>query len=111
MDPRLTTTGLGFEGYRIVESLGVVRGISVRSRSVIGSTIAKLQTIVGGNITFLTELCERTREEAFDILLAHAERVGANAVVAVRYDSSELMPGVSEVLCYGTAVVLEQIDA
>jgi uncharacterized protein YbjQ (UPF0145 family) len=111
MDPRLTTTGLGFEGYRIVESLGVVRGISVRSRSVIGSTIAKLQTIVGGNITFLTELCERTREEAFDILLAHAERVGANAVVAVRYDSSELMPGVSEVLCYGTAVVLEQVDA
>jgi uncharacterized protein YbjQ (UPF0145 family) len=78
---------------------------------VIGSTIAKLQTIVGGNITFLTELCERTREEAFDILLAHAERVGANAVVAVRYDSSELMPGVSEVLCYGTAVVLEQVDA
>jgi uncharacterized protein YbjQ (UPF0145 family) len=110
MDARLTTTGFGFEGYRIVESLGVVRGISVRSRSVIGSTIARLQTIVGGNITFLTQLCERTREEAFEILLAHAERVGANAVVGVRYDSSELMPGVSEVLCYGTAVVLEQVD-
>ncbi|MEP6473505.1 MAG: heavy metal-binding domain-containing protein, partial [Gemmatimonadota bacterium] len=78
--------------------------------SVIGSTIAKLQTIMGGNITFLTQLCEKTREEAFEILVAHAERVGANAIVGVRYDSSELMPGVSEVLCYGTAVVLEQLD-
>lgn len=110
MDSRLTTTALSFEGYRVVETLGVVRGISVRSRSVFGSAIAKLQTIVGGNITFLTQLCERTREEAFEILLAHAERVGANAVLAVRYDSSELMPGVSEVLCYGTAVILEQVD-
>jgi uncharacterized protein YbjQ (UPF0145 family) len=107
MDHRMTTTAMTLDGYRIVETLGVVRGISVRSRGLVGTTIARLHTIVGGNITVLTHLCERTREEAFEILMLHAERLGANAVVAVRYDGTEIMAGVTEVLCYGTAVIVD----
>lgn len=101
----MTTTGLGIEGYRITQTLGVVRGITVRSRSVFGTIGASLQTIVGGNISILTELCEKTRAEAFELMLAHAKELGATAVVAIHYDATEVMSGVTEVLCYGTAVV------
>ena len=104
----MTTTAFTLDGYRITKSLGVVRGITVRSRSVLGSIGASLQTLVGGNITLLTDLCEKTREESFDLMLQHAQIVGANAVVGVRYDATELMQGVTEVLCYGTAVVVSQ---
>ena len=107
IDSRFTTTAFQFDGYRITQTLGVVRGITVRSRSVIGTVGAKFQTIFGGNITMFTRLCEAAREEAFDILLVHAEELGANAIIGVRYDAGELMPGVTEVLCYGTAVVIE----
>lgn len=107
LDPRLTTTGFTLPGYRIVETLGVVRGITVRSRSVFGTIGAGLQTIFGGNITMFTRLCEAAREEAFNILLVHAEEVGANALIGVRYDAGELAQGVQEVLCYGTAVLVE----
>jgi uncharacterized protein YbjQ (UPF0145 family) len=107
VDPRLTTTAFTLDGYRIIQSLGVVRGITVRSRSVFGTMGASLQTLLGGNITMFTRLCENAREEAFNILLVHAEEVGANAVIGVRYDANELMRGVTEVLCYGTAVVVE----
>lgn len=94
-------------GYRIVRNFGVVRGIIVRSRSVIGNLGAALQTIVGGNITILTELCEKTRIEAYELLLAHAAQHGANAIVGFRYDATEVMQGVTEVLAYGTAVQVE----
>lgn len=107
MDSRMTTTSFELPGYRIVETLGVVRGITVRSRSVLGTFAAGLQTIVGGDITALTRLCERARQDAFEICLAHASELGANAVVGVRYDATELMAAVTEVLCYGTAVVVE----
>jgi uncharacterized protein YbjQ (UPF0145 family) len=107
IDPRFTTTAFQFDGYRISQTLGVVRGITVRSRSVIGTLGATFQTIFGGNITMFTRLCEAAREEAFDILLVHAEELGANAIIGVRYDAGELMAGVTEVLCYGTAVVVE----
>ncbi len=107
IEPRFTTTAFQFDGYRVSQTLGVVRGITVRSRSVVGLVGAKLQTIFGGNITMFTRLCEAAREEAFNILLVHAEELGANAVIGVRYDAGELMPGVTEVLCYGTAVVIE----
>ena len=105
--PQWVTTGFEFEGYRIAAYRGVVRGITVRSRSIVGNIGATLQTLVGGNITLYTELCERARQEAFDIMLQHAGQVGANAVVAMRYDANEVSPGVTEVLAYGTAVVLE----
>ena len=101
----MTTTAMGFEGYRVTQTLGVVRGVTVRSRSVIGTLGATLQTIVGGNITLLTELCEKTRAEAFELMLKHAQQLGATAVVAIHYDAPEVMSGVTEVLCYGTAVV------
>jgi Uncharacterized conserved protein len=103
----MITTNPSLPGYRITRSLGVVRGITVRSRSVLGTLGASLQTLVGGNITLLTELCERTREEAFQLMVQHAELAGGNAVVAVRYDATEVMRGVTEVLCYGTAVVAQ----
>ncbi|MBI5083756.1 MAG: YbjQ family protein [Acidobacteria bacterium] len=103
----LTTTAFTIDGYRIVRNVGLVRGIIVRSRSVFGTIGASLQTLVGGNITLFTELCERTRSDAFEQMLAHAAQMGANAVVGVRYDATEVMQGVSEVLCYGTAVVVE----
>lgn len=105
----MTSTGFGFEGYQIVQTLGVVRGITVRSRSIFGVIGAKLETLFGGNITLLTTLCERTREEAFEIMMAHAQRQGANAIIGVRYDATELMVGVTEVLCYGTAVIVEEV--
>jgi len=104
----MTSTGLGIEGYRATRTLGIVRGITVRSRSVLGTIGASLQTLVGGNITLLTELCEKAREEAFELMLQHAQQMGANAVVSVRYDATEVMQGVTEVLCYGTAVILER---
>ena len=107
MDEEMTTTTFTLDGYRIVESLGVVRGVTVRSRSLIGTIGAKLETLIGGHITMLTSLCERARSDAFDILLAHAQRRGANAVVGIRYDATEIMSGVTEVLCYGTAVIVE----
>jgi uncharacterized protein YbjQ (UPF0145 family) len=107
MDHRLTTTAFTLDGYRVVETLGVVRGITVRSRSIFGTIGGSLQTILGGNITLFSELCERTRVEAFEMMLTHAEAEGANAVIGVRYDATELMQGVTEVLCYGTAVVVE----
>ena len=107
MDRAFVTTTLQLDGYKVKRYLGVVRGITVRSRSVIGTFGASVQTIFGGNITLFTELCEKTREEAFGLLLAHAGELGANAVVGVRYDATEVMDGVTEVLCYGTAVVVE----
>ena len=103
----MTTTGMSLDGYRVVQNLGIIRGIVVRSRSIVGNIGAALQTLVGGNISLLTDLCERTREEAFQLMLSHASEVGANAVIAVRYDATEVMNGVTEVLCYGTAVVVE----
>jgi uncharacterized protein YbjQ (UPF0145 family) len=103
----MTTTQFELDGYKIVRSLGVVRGIIVRSRSIFGTIGASLQTLVGGNITLLTNLCEKARENSFDLMLEHAAVLGANAVVGVRYDATEIMQGVSEVLCYGTAVVVE----
>ena len=102
----MTTTANALDGYRVTKSLGVVRGITVRSRSVLGSIGASLQTLVGGNITLLTELCETARGEAFELMLKHAGEVGANAIIAVRYDATEVMQGVTEVLCYGTAVTV-----
>ena len=106
----MTTTAFGLDGFRLVRNLGIVRGITVRSRSVFGTFGASLQTLVGGNITLFTELCEKTREEAFDLMIQHAA-MGANAVVGVRYDATEVMSGVTEVLCYGTAVVAESIES
>jgi uncharacterized protein YbjQ (UPF0145 family) len=104
----LASTTFDLPGLAVVQSLGVVRGIVVRSRSVFGMIGAKIETIFGGNITFYTTMCERAREDAFEIMLAHAERMGANAVIGVRYDTAEIMRGVTEVLCYGTAVVVEE---
>lgn len=105
----MVTTAFELDGYRIVRNLGVVRGITVRSRSLLGTLGAGLQTLVGGNITLLTELCEKTRTEAFEIMLQHASELGANAIVGARYDATEVMQGVTEVLAYGTAVVTEQV--
>jgi uncharacterized protein YbjQ (UPF0145 family) len=102
-----TSTTFEIPGYRVSQSLGVVRGITVRSRSILGTVGGALQTLVGGNITLFTELCEKTRGEAFDLMLDHARQLGANAVVGVRYDATEVLDGVTEVLCYGTAVVVE----
>jgi uncharacterized protein YbjQ (UPF0145 family) len=103
----MTSTTFELDGFHIVQSLGVVRGITVRSRSVIGAVGAKFQVFFGGHISILTDLCERARAEAFDIMVAHAERTGANGVVGIRYDATEIMSGVTEVICYGTAVVVE----
>jgi len=108
-DSSMVTTAMELPGYRIVRNFGVVRGIIVRSRSVIGNLGAALQTIVGGNITILTDLCERTRSEAYELLLQHAAAHGANAVLAFRYDATEVMNGVTEVLAYGTAVQVEPL--
>lgn len=106
MQNNMVTTALELPGYRIARSFGVVRGITVRSRSIFGTIGGSLQTLVGGNITLFTELCEKTRTEAFDMMLGHAREIGANAVVGVRYDATEVMQGVTEVLCYGTAVIV-----
>jgi uncharacterized protein YbjQ (UPF0145 family) len=107
MEAALTTTAFELEGRRIVKNLGVVRGITVRSRSVFGSMGASIQTLFGGNISLLTELCEKTRSEAYELMLRHAHELGANAVIGIRYDANEVMQGATEVLCYGTAVVVE----
>jgi uncharacterized protein YbjQ (UPF0145 family) len=103
----LTTTAFDLPGYRITRSFGVVRGIIVRSRSVVGNIGASIQSIFGGNISIYTSLCEQAREDAFQLMLAHAGEVGANALVGVRYDATEIAPGITEVLCYGTAVFVE----
>jgi uncharacterized protein YbjQ (UPF0145 family) len=111
VDQRLTTTAFDIHGYRVVRNLGVVRGIVVRSRSIFGTIGAGLQTIVGGNITLFTNLCEQTRAQAFELMIQHASELGANAVIGVRYDATEIMNGVTEVLAYGTAVVVEKVGA
>ncbi|WCJ60798.1 YbjQ family protein [Fontisphaera persica] len=105
----LTTTAFELPGYRVVRSLGVVRGIVVRSRSIVGNMAASLQTLIGGNISVYTTLCERARADAFQQMLAHAGELGANAVIGVRYDATEIGPGITEVLCYGTAVYVESL--
>ncbi|HXB07318.1 MAG TPA: YbjQ family protein [Puia sp.] len=109
IDPTMVTTSIALEGHRIVRNLGVVRGITVRSRSLLGNLAGGLQTIFGGQISIYVELCERTREEAFQYMLQHAAERGANAVINVRYDANEVMSGVTEVLAYGTAVVVERV--
>ena len=111
IQPQWVTTALGFDGYRIARHLGIVRGITVRSRSIVGTIGASLQTLVGGNISLYTELCERARQEAFDIMRQHGAEVGANAIVAMRYDANEVAQGVTEVLAYGTAVIVEPIKS
>jgi uncharacterized protein YbjQ (UPF0145 family) len=111
MDRSFVTTTLELDGYKVKHYLGVVRGITVRSRSVIGTLGASVQTIFGGNISLFTELCETAREEAFDLMVQHADKVGANALLGVRYDANDVMDGVTEVLCYGTAVVVEKVQA
>lgn len=107
MNKELTTTAFILDGYKIVKNFGLVRGITVRSRSIFGTIGGSLQTILGGNITLFTELCEKTREEAFEMMLKHAQEMGANAVIGIRYDANDVMSGVTEVLCYGTAVLVE----
>jgi uncharacterized protein YbjQ (UPF0145 family) len=109
MDHHLITTAFTIDGYRIKQNLGVVRGIVVRSRSVFGTIGASLQTLIGGNITLFTELCEKTRNDSYELMISHAVQMGANGVIGFRYDANEVMSGVTEVLAYGTAVVLEKI--
>ena len=105
---RMVTTAFEISGYRIVKNLGVVRGIVVRSRSVFGTLGASLQTLIGGNISLFTSLCEKTRSDAFNLMLQHAAELGANGLVGVRYDANEVTAGVTEVLAYGTAVIVER---
>ena len=107
MDHNNTTTAFEIPGKKITRNLGLAKGIIVRSRSIVGSIGGSLQTIFGGNITLFTQLCERSREEAYDLMIKHAQEKGANAVIGIRYDTTDLMQGVTEVLCYGTAVVVE----
>ena len=107
MKREMTTTTFTLEGYRVTRNIGVVRGITVRSRSIFGTIGASLQTLAGGNISLFTELCEKAREEAFEMMLKHAREMGANAIIGVAYDATEVMQGVTEVLCYGTAVVVQ----
>ena len=109
MDHRFITTGLELPGCQITGTLGLVRGIVVRSRSAIGNFGASIQSIFGGNITIYSDLCEQARREAYDQMAAHATALGANGIIAVRYDATELMPGITEVLCYGTAVIVSNL--
>jgi uncharacterized protein YbjQ (UPF0145 family) len=106
----MVTTAFELPGFRLVRNLGVVRGITVRSRSVFGTIGGSLQTLVGGNITLFTQLCEKARGEAFEIMIQHASEIGANAIIGARYDANEVMSGVTEVLAYGTAVVVEPVE-
>ena len=106
MQDAMVTTALSLPGYKIVRTLGVVRGLTVRSRSIVGNFLGGIQSIFGGNITIYTNLCEQAREETYRLMCEHAEKSGANAIIAVRYDATELMAGLTEVLCYGTAVVV-----
>lgn len=103
------TTAFGFEGYKVGRHLGVIRGVTVRSRSVVGNMVGGIQTLFGGNITVYTELCEHARAEAYDLMVEHARQLGANAVIGMRYDANEVMDGVTEVLAYGTAVIIEAL--
>ena len=107
MQNSLVTTALEIPGYKIVKSVGVVRGITVRSRSIVGNILGGLQTLLGGNISIYTELCEQARAETYELMCSHARKLGANGIIAMRYDATELMAGLTEVLCYGTAVVVE----
>jgi uncharacterized protein YbjQ (UPF0145 family) len=109
IDHTLVTTALELPGYRVVRNLGLVRGIVVRSRSVFGTIGASLQTLIGGNITLFTQLCEQTREDAYELMIEHAAERGANAIISMRYDANEVMNGVTEVLAYGTAVQVEKL--
>ncbi len=108
MDHALVTTNIQLDGYRVVKNLGVVRGIIVRSRSLVGNIGAGIQILFGGNISIYSELCERTRQDAYELMIKHAENLGANAVIAFRYDATEIAAGVTEVLAYGTAVMVEK---
>ncbi len=108
MEASMITTAFDLDGYQIVRNLGVVRGITVRSRSIVGNMLGGLQTILGGNITVYTELCEKAREEAFQLMMQHAQGIGGNAVIGMRYDANAITDGVTEVLAYGTAVVVER---
>jgi len=107
MDNTMITTALELPGFRVARNLGVVRGITVRSRSIIGGFFGGIQSLFGGNITIYTELCEQARAETFQLMRQHAQGLRANAIIAMRYDATELMPGLTEVLCYGTAVIVE----
>jgi uncharacterized protein YbjQ (UPF0145 family) len=108
MDATMVTTAFDFTGYRVAKNLGVVRGITVRSRSALGNFAGSVQAFFGGNITVYTELCEHARGEAFDLMLQHAQQMGANAIIGMRYDANDVMEGITEVLAYGTAVVVEK---
>jgi uncharacterized protein YbjQ (UPF0145 family) len=105
----LVTTSTYLEGYKVVQQMGIVRGIIVRSRSIFGNIAGGLQTLLGGNITIYTDLCEKTRKDAYDLMIQHAQQIGANAVINMRYDANEVMSGVTEVLAYGTAVIVEKV--
>ena len=107
MNPAMVTTAFGFEGRRITRYMGVVRGITVRSRSIVGNFVGGIETIFGGNITTYTELCEHARREAYELMMRHADEIGANAIIGMHYDANEVMEGVTEVLAYGTAVLIE----
>lgn len=108
IDPSMVTTNIELNGYRVIKNLGVVRGITVRSRSILGNIAGGLQTLFGGTISIYVELCEKTRADAFQLMLESAEQRGANAVISMRYDANEVISGVNEVLAYGTAVVVEK---
>ncbi|HVA98603.1 MAG TPA: YbjQ family protein [Bacteroidia bacterium] len=108
MEKNMITNALQLDGYKIVKNMGVVRGITVRSRNVFANIGASLQSLVGGNISLYAQLCERAREDAFELMLQHAQQMGANAVICMRYDANEVAPGITEVLAYGTAVTVEK---
>ena len=108
MQHAMVTTALTLPGFRVVRNLGVVRGITVRSRSIVGNIFGSLQSLFGGNITIYTDLCEQARSETYRLMCEHAEQQGANAIISMRYDATELMAGLTEVLCYGTAVIVER---
>jgi uncharacterized protein YbjQ (UPF0145 family) len=109
MNASMVTTAFEIPGHKVTKNLGIVRGITVRSRSVIGNLAGGIQAFFGGNITIYTELCEHARAEAFDLLVQHAQQIGANAIIGMRYDANEVMEGITEVLAYGTAVVVEPV--
>ena len=107
MQSKMITTTFELPKYKVIKQLGIVRGITVRSRSIVGNIIGGIHSLFGGNITVYTQLCEKAREEAFELMVKHAEQLGANAIIGMRYDATEVMPGLTEVLCYGTAVQVE----
>lgn len=109
MEKQFVTTSFSFEGYVITEYIGIVRGITVRSRSIFGNIAGGLQSLIGGNISIYTELCEKSRQEAFELMIHHAEKMNANAIIGIHYDTNEILHGVTEVLCYGTAVRIDKI--